>query len=231
MRVILKPAGLVIILVAFASLTAMLMWSRKSANTATAAPAENQNPTPRVPSAPPATGGATPSATPIVEASATPGDWRKILEPDIASANWRGLFNGVEASSEVVDATVPGHPKARRVTMPKIGKNPWDVQIAHPLNAAFQKGWHLRLSFWARSKNSCPVAAVVEQATEPYTKVIFRKIDIGPQWKQYTQEWVQSDTTPSGWAHVDFQTGYKAGEVEITGVRIEVIGRNKPARP
>jgi hypothetical protein len=227
MRVILKPAGLAIILVAFASLSVMLIWSRKAANNANSS---GQNTAGNTAAATSASSGASSSSL-AAAPSPTPGNWRKILEPDIASPQWRSLLTSTNALVEVVDADVPDHPKARRVTMAKIGQKPWEIQIAHPLDAAFQKGWHIRLSFFARSKQSCSMAAVVEQAKDPYTKVMYRKVDLTPNWKQYTEEWVQESDTPSGWAHVDFQTGYKVGEIEITGVAIEVIGKNKSARP
>lgn len=152
--------------------------------------------------------------------------------PDIASNEWLQMITpptagekGVESDITVVDASVPGHPRARHIDILAVNGKPWHIQIARPLSVPLKKGDRIRLTFWARSKNSCPVSAVVEQNAAPYTKVIFQTEMLTPEWKQYTEEWTQVTNTPENWAKMDFQLGHKVGEIELTGVIIRKVSK------
>lgn len=217
MRVILKPAGLFCLVGAFGVLTAVAVQRVKPSTRVVAVPL------PAPGSASSDAGSPAAAASPSARATPAPvwGKPKHVLEPDIASQNWRLLISGgAEAKVDVVPASVPGHPFARRVSASKVTSQHWDVQIAHPLEKAFRKGQHLRLTFWARSPQSSPVAAVVEQASAPYTKLNFKKYELSPEWRQFTEEWDQPDDTPPSWAEVDFQAAYQPGVIEVTGVEI-----------
>lgn len=221
MRIIIKPIGLALIVVAILVPTGLLLL-RKPAPTAD-------------------TGTKGTQATPSVQA-AQPGDAarssRKIalppgvlLVPDIASDEWQTLVGKTPEGStlaqvehRIVSATVPGHPHARQVTVLHLGTQPWDIQIAHPLDVALKKGKRIRLTYWARSKDSCPITAVVEQNADPYTKVVYRVQKLTPKWQKFTEEWVQPSDTPDNWAKMDFHLAHKVGEIELTGVIIRQEG-------
>lgn len=220
MKLVIKPAGILLLCISLGVLVFLAVRNRGLEGTTGAAPPPAGKPA-AVAGAAPATGST--SATPL-----PPVDWKKarhILEPDIASQNWRMLLTsgGAEAEQNVVEASVKGHPFARRVTIKKTGPNPWDIQIAHPLSTTFKKGQRLRLTYFARSPESCPITAVVEQAQKPYEKLAYREAQLTPEWVQYNEEWEQNQDTPSDWAHIDFQVGKKPGKVEITGVVIEAV--------
>jgi Carbohydrate binding domain len=154
-----------------------------------------------------------------------PVDWKKsrrILEPDITGNQWNELITKGKLTHKVVPATVEKHPFARQISVVTVGENAWDLQLAHPLDVAFKKGNRLRLTYWGRSKESCQILAVVEEAKAPYTKVVSRTTSLTPEWKEYTEEWMQEADTPSGWAKVNFQVGTKVGTIELTGVAIDV---------
>jgi hypothetical protein len=208
MRVILKPAGLICLVGAFAVLATVALWKKDAAAPTVGAPGAAASSSPSAPSTAP--GRPLPAGV--------------LLTPDIASDNWKPLITTGKSSSSVVDATVPGHPRARRIVVEEAGANPWDVQFAHPLDAPFRKGDRLRLTYWARSKDSCPMTTAVEQSAEPYDKIVYKQEQLTPEWKQYTEEWEQQSDTPPGWAKVDFQVGAKAGEIEITGVILRRAG-------
>ena len=153
-------------------------------------------------------------------------NWKKakrILEPDVTGPNWRALTTKGKSEMTVVPCTIKGHPFARQIEIAELGANPWDLQLAHPLDVAFKKGSHVRLTYWGRSAEGCTIAAVVEQATEPYTKVASRNVKLTPEWKQYSEEWLQTADTESGWAHIDFQVGYQKGTIELTGVQLDAV--------
>lgn len=225
MRVIIKPAGLVCILGAFGVLTAAALWKYNTAGQPGEPAKALARPTPPPAAAVAASAAAASAAATSTSAPAAapvkmpPG---VLLMPDIASANWKPLITKGEVESDIVSASVPGHPRARRIRVTELGENHWDLQLAHPLDAPFRKGTRMRLTYWARSKDSCPVGTTVEQYAAPYDKVVFKEEKLTPEWKQYAEEWEQQADTPPGWAKVDFQVGYKAGEIEITGVILRV---------
>ena len=224
MRVILKPAGLFFIIAAFALLAALAVGrNRKPAppmTATTAAPVTS--PAPTNAAAVKAAADAA-RATPAPAASRAPLPPGVLLMPDIAADDWKSLTAQGKSSVKIVPADVPGHPHARRITIDAIGDQHWDIQVAHTLDAPFKKGQKIRLTFWGRSKDSCPIAATVEQSDPPYDKIVYREVKLTPEWKQFSEEWVQQTDTPSGWAKVDFQVGYKVGEIELTGVIIRLV--------
>ncbi|GEM_PF-3157426 len=230
--VILKPAGLLVILGAFCVLTVIAFWRYKpgdngagAAPGASAAAAAAARTAAASATAPPPPSGST--ASPFaVSPSAAPRPAGVLLAPDIASEAWKLLVSNPPTenmTTSVVDASVPGHPRARRFTITAVGENFWGLQVAHTLDAPFQKGKRYRLTYWARSKDSCPMLTVVEQSEEPYAKIVTKEERLTPEWKQYSEEWVQESDTPPGWAKVDFQVGYKVGQIEVTGVILRVV--------
>jgi len=218
MKVILKPAGLMVVLASF-GLLAFIALPKKT-------PEAGNSSAPSPGSAPVVTSGGAPAAKLATAAPTSKVNWSKakrILEPDITGNNWRQLAGKGHMELSVVPAGVPGHAFARRLVVSEAGANPWDLQIAHPLDVAFTKGQRVRLSFWARSTSKSPLMAVVEQAAEPYTKITTRSVSLTPQWQQFSEEWQQIENTAPGWAHLDFQVGSQKGELEITGVVLDAV--------
>lgn len=225
MRIILKPVGVLFILGGFLLLI-FVAFGRNRVQTGSVPPSQGLD-------VGMARGVASkaPAVTPSVKVALPPG---VLLMPDIASPEWQWLITpatngapGAVADHSVVDAPVPGHSRARRINISAISANPWEIQLARPLSVPLTKGKRIRLTFWGRSENSCPVTAVVEQNTAPYTKVIYKEEVLTPEWKQYTEEWTQASDTPANWAKMDFHLGHKVGEVELTGVIIRQVSGGK----
>ena len=224
MNVILKPAGLLVVLGAFGVMGYLALSHKTKTNSAPSLPES-------VPLATPATVSSSPKTQEggSKELSDRPQgkvNWsgaKHILEPDITGPNWHQLITKGRIENKIVASTVPGHAFAKQLLIGELGVNPWDLQIAHPLDVAFKKGSHVRLTYWGRSKDSCTIAAVVEEANEPYTKIASRNATLTPGWKQYSEEWDPKANTEPGWAHIDFQVGYKVGEIELTGVVLEEV--------
>lgn len=221
MKVILKPAGVLVVLAAFGALAVLAITKKAKQPEAMSRP-----PTPARSEAVPKfskTGG---SSQELSTRSLAKVNWaraKRILEPDITGPNWHSLITKGKVENAVVPAMIAGHPFARHITITELGVNPWDLQIAHPLEVAFKKKSHVRLTYWGRSKDGCNIAAVVEQASEPYAKVASRVAKLTPEWKQYSEEWEQTADTEPGWAHIDFQVGYQIGEIELTGVQLDSV--------
>ncbi|MBB6052573.1 carbohydrate binding domain-containing protein [Armatimonas rosea] len=219
MKVILKPAGVLVVFGAFGVLAFVALPKKVTPpEVAPSSAPSNESP---VASASAAGGGPELSTR-----SSGKVNWSKakqILKPDITGPNWRMLVGKGKMENTVVPSSIAGHQFARRLTIGTLGSNSWDLQIAHPLEVAFKKGTHVRLTYWGRSKDSCTLAAVVEQAGDPYTKITSRTAKLTPEWKQYSEEWEQTADTEPGWAHINFQVGYQVGELELTGVELDAL--------
>jgi hypothetical protein len=238
MRIIVKPAGLLVALGILAGLGAVIFFKTRPSNETSEPSPSNTNLTITEPTSPVS---ATPNAsiaspepagqesteqTEAIQTNLPPVDWKnskRILEPNITGNQWKELITTGNLTHKVVPATVEKHLFARQITIDEVGKNAWDLQLAHPLDVAFKKGSRLRITYWGRSKESCPILAVVEQDKAPYTKVVSRSTNLTPEWKEYNEEWLQETDTPSGWAKVNFQVGTKLGVIELTGVAIDVV--------
>jgi hypothetical protein len=240
MRIIVKPAGLLVALGILAALGALVFFKTRplEINETDKINLTSTQPTPSVSATPdasvtnPSVSTSDPESTAsigqtgAVQANLPPVDWKnskRILEPNITGNQWKELITTGYLTHKVVPATVESHPFARQITVSKVGKNAWDLQLAHSLDVAFKKGSRLRLTYWGRSKSNCEILAVVEEAKAPYTKVVSRSTNLTPEWKEYNEEWIQETDTPSGWAKVNFQVGSKVGTIELTGVAIDVM--------
>jgi Carbohydrate binding domain len=219
MKVILKPAGVLVVFGAFGVLAFVALPKKVTLPEPAVPPAASKESTTTSASA---SGGGAELST----RSSRKVDWskaKKILKPDITGTNWHMLVGKGKMENTVVPSSISGHQFARHLTIGTLGSNPWDLQIAHPLEVAFKKGTHVRLTYWGRSKDGCTLAAVVEQAGDPYTKITSRTAKLSPEWKQYSEEWEQTADTEPGWAHINFQVGYQTGELELTGVELDAL--------
>ncbi len=223
MRIILKPLGFFIILGCFLLLIVAVV-SRNGGS---------QSASSKEPVA--TTTVATLSQLPVAESSVKAAPPQGVLlMPDITSREWLDMITPaatgdkpVAAVLTTVPASVPDHPYARHIKIISTNNKPWYIQIARPLSVSLKAGKRIRLTFWGRSKDSCPITAAVEQNAAPYAKVVYQVENLTPEWKQYTEEWTQTSSTPENWAKMDFQVGHKVGEVELTGVIIRQVDGGK----
>lgn len=218
MKVILKPAGVVFVLAAFGVLVFVALPKKINTMSPSSPPDAPATTAVAAPS-----GGGGPELSTRTSSKVNWSKAKQILKPDITGPNWRMLVGKGKMVNTVVPSSIDGHQFARHLTIETLGSNPWNLQIAHPLEVAFKKGTHVRLTYWGRSKDSCTLAAVVEQAGEPYTKITSRTAKLTPEWKQYSEEWEQTADTEPGWAHINFQVGYQVGELELTGVELDAL--------
>ncbi len=208
MNVILKPAGVAAVLVAVGVLAFI------------AIPKKAPTPTEMVfvPESRVAGGGKRLSHKPKIV------NWKNakpIIKQDITEPNWTSDTAKGKLESKVVPSSVPEHPFARQLVISERGANPWDLRIVHPIEVALTKGRQLRLTYWGRSQEGCSLGVVVEQSSEPWTKMVERVVKLTPEWTQYTQTWEPLTDREPGWGNINFRLSYQLGEIELTGVVLE----------
>lgn len=137
-----------------------------------------------------------------------------------------------KADFSIVPSSVPGHANAYRVviTEPTPGQ-PWLIQLTAAAPDALPAGTTLRLRFWARSATRNSIAAIYEHAAPPYEKFLSQLVPLTPQWREYGVVFRTPRAVPENWAGVRFQMGFRAGEVELTGVTLEEWGVSPTPMP
>jgi endo-1,4-beta-xylanase len=141
-------------------------------------------------------------------------------------SGWGTVLGGDgKADFSIIPSSVPGHASAYRVsiTQPTPGQ-PWLIQLTAPAPTPLPEGTTLRLRFWARSATRNGIAAIYEHAAPPYEKFLSQFVPLTPQWNEYGIVFRLPRSVPENWAGVRFQMGFRAGEVELTGVTLEEWG-------
>jgi len=196
-RIILKPAGAVTILLAFFLITAVAV-RRQTAGAETLPSRET------------------------VPAAAVGGNL--LADSNINSTAWGMIKTAGEAHAEAVPGPNADLPDARRFIVTLASRTgSWDIQCYQPLQQPLKRGSHVRLTFWARSPQHCPLTAVIEQVNEPYNRYMAKDFILSPQWQQYVADAVQNADVPSDLAKLDLQLAQKEGTIDIAGVSLRAI--------
>ena len=147
-----------------------------------------------------------------------------LADSDINSTAWGMIKTAGAAHAEPAPGPNADLPDARRfvVTLPSTTGS-WDIQCYQSLQRPLKRGSHIRLTFWARSPQHCPLAAVIEQVNEPHARYMAKDFVLSPQWQQYVVDAVQNADVPSDLAKLDLQLAQKAGTIDIAGVSLRAI--------
>lgn len=207
MNIVLKPGGIILLLIAFATVStaAILVYKKKSV---VAAPIIISN------------GNMGNERTPApTDAGAEPPD-----EEELAADNWRMIGDASLFTTTWVKGPNEQYPKAKEYTIKKVPKGgPWDIQTFQPIEDAVPAGSRIQVRFWARSNDSGEVVAVIEKQAPPYTRLIAKEIRLSPQWRSFTLETRAPQALPSGWAKVGLQLATRPSVIDIAGAEVVVV--------
>jgi GH35 family endo-1,4-beta-xylanase len=154
-----------------------------------------------------------------------------LLAPDQGSnllpeGPW-GIVRPDEAALRVepirLDAAVGGTTEALRLTVVRRTDPFYHLQVFKNVPRAIADGTRVRLSFYARSRTGNPVRAVAEKVGPPYTSAAELRVQLTPEWKQYSVTGT-SVAFPANGMGVRLQVGHQEGEIEIAAVRLEDLG-------
>lgn len=184
MRVVIKPAGLLILIAVIAALSCLVFFGRPRPQSAT------------VGEAPPAK-------------SASAG-----ASSDLYAGHIWELTPGEAGTSSMEERTgaVPGvgEPvKIYKINILKPTKDPWGVSVHLPTPAAVTKGEKLRMTFRARSADKVPFVANFEQNSDPYTKSVSQEINTTEKWELYTVDFEALENYAPDASHTTLHCGIK----------------------
>lgn len=194
MRVVIKPAGLFILITVIAALSCLAFFGL-----------------PRI-------------KTPAASAPATARPTTVATDDLYTNRAWELTTTDPEAAEMIENKeSVPGVGEpvnVYRITTKKAVKDPWTVSFRMITPANIVKGETLRMTFRARSPESAPLTANFEQSSEPYTKSVTQNITTTTQWKPYTVEFKSVDNYAPEKSHTTFHCAFKTGTIEITDLHL-----------
>lgn len=207
MNVILKPGGLMLLLIAFATVSTAAILTYKKQNPALAPIILSKGSIANTQLVNSADG----SVAPPDDEELAADNWRMIGQPSQFTVAWKKGPNDQ-------------YPKAKEYTIktkPKAGS--WEIQIYQPIEDALPAGAQIQVRFWARSKDNGAIAAVIEQQAAPYNRLTAKEISLSPQWRSFTVETQTTRALPSGWAKVGLQLAARPSVIEIAGADVIVV--------
>ncbi|MBQ9813955.1 MAG: endo-1,4-beta-xylanase [Thermoguttaceae bacterium] len=120
---------------------------------------------------------------------------------------------------------------AVRSEITRQGRNPWDVGFRVPLNAPVEKGEVLTLSFKARTiaaqteAGLAKIRVFFEQNTDPFTKSLFKQVEIGREFKEYSFSFSSVNNYESGRCAFGIFMGDLVQTLEVADVKLVSLGK------
>ncbi len=209
MRIIIKPVGAIILVIALVILVALLMFKSRSANKVMAA------------SAAPGAGG--PTTKPVVPSPLAAVPSGSVIDPE--KTKWKLVTQSpAEATmEETISAELPGSNKhAVHVVVTKVDPAKfWAAQMIKEVPQNVLGGKEMVVHFWGRSVQKTPVWVIFEDGKVPHTPELQEKVTLSPEWKQYELPFTTTadHTTPP--ANFCIKAGIQPGEIEVAGIYVD----------
>jgi hypothetical protein len=217
MRVIIKPLGAILLLMALVSLSFLTLKATRRNALANA----GVSPMPAAPARPtvPNPGSREKGATRAVEGPAAPANAIGIPLIEAGTTTWKlqkkisdGALNIVPVSDspvgfkQAIHIQYTGGPSDHAPRVQAKRKVPFPLTANKPI----------LLRFWGRSPEKCRVRAVFEIAQKPYDKDLDQTFALTPEWKHYELSFTTSKDYPSNGSQIALQVGCDAGTYEFS---------------
>jgi hypothetical protein len=131
-------------------------------------------------------------------------------------------------AKSLVDAPAQGG-KALRLVVPSKPEQPWNAQTwVTPLLADIAAGDTVRITLSARCvapSQSGEISVSVGLNADPWTETAAEKLDVGPEWKEYTITGVAQDALPAASGRFGFSVGYQVQTIEVAKIVVTDLGK------
>lgn len=190
MRIVIKPMGLICILLAISALAVLSILNYQKRSMASAMEARE-------------------SAGALMR-TFTGAAWRLNNESADASLTVTTDPNAPGVNNSVLHANVR---KGNQDT-------PYLVRASKNVPADLPANRKLRLTIWGRSKTSDTATLYFELGKEPYTKDMDKQVALTPKWKQYRFDFTTQRAYAKDEAQVRLILGGSAGEFDFSGLEL-----------
>jgi len=226
MRIVIKPAGAALLLLAIGSLVFLVVRKNASTNSSNNHPYPTPYPTPTPGQGRTSGGGSsysanTPQARPARTGQAIIDSLDKkwvLTAPSPAKATMTDftaddlpLGTNAHATHLVVTAVDP--------------KNYSSVQIVQRVPRPIASGHQLEVRFWGRSAKGSAAYVVFEEGAGSHTAELSKMVTLGPQWQEYTLPFVTAKDHTTTPPNVSIKAGVAPGDLDISDVRVADYGK------
>ena len=202
MRIVIKPAGIFLLVGVLAVLLAVAVLNRPRPDVASA-------PSLPAPSAPASSA----SIAKAVRGDAKPvtvGELKVEISPTLGILKtWREAMPGAKN-------TVPVY------AIQDIAKvaDPWNVAAQSPVSEAIPENAPLRLEFWARSPDVTKCTANYEEKKPPFDKSLTQEVALSAKWKRYSLPFRATRAYEAEGSQISFHCGFAPGTVQIADIQL-----------
>jgi hypothetical protein len=204
MRIVLKPAGLVLVLIGLfvAIVTPFLMMQRNVSRAASQQKGASRASSADAPAARRSPGGA--SANLLREV-----DWKFYTESDA-----RATFKPLSGSG------LPAAP-AYHFDINRLGGQQWNIGFNNKIQGAeFRDSETVRVRFWGRSPNQGKICLILQKDAPPFPHCWKEYVSLAPQWKEYSFTFKPANYA-RGEAILAIFLSMDLGSIELAGLRLE----------
>ena len=131
-------------------------------------------------------------------------------------------------TKSLVDVPAQGG-KVLHVVVPSKTEQPWNAQTwVTPLATDIAAGDTVRITLSARCvapSQSGEISVSVGMNADPWTETAAEKLDVGPEWKDYTITGVAQDALPAASGRFGFVVGYQAQTIEVAKIVVSDLGK------
>lgn len=223
MRVILKPGGLIFLLIAITAL-AIIAFSKTHTSTG-GGPEKTGGPDLSSPTAAGNDEGHS-------EAVADPSKRRAGELIDPVSQHWSlGVQDPARARIDYFLASdLPGSEDKHALRFDILAVDPnkyWAAQLIKVIPDPVPLGHHVIVHFWARSKTSNTAHIVFEEGKPPHTPQLSQVVSFTPTWKKYDFPFITTKDNTAVHANFCVKASVTPGEIEIAQLYLQDDGAAK----
>ncbi|MGN6505381.1 MAG: endo-1,4-beta-xylanase [Tepidisphaeraceae bacterium] len=131
------------------------------------------------------------------------------------------------AKDQRIDVSgMPAFTHALRISVSERAPSDYALQYVEPIHAELKKGDVVYLSLWARMTETADesgqgvLGIVLEQAKEPFNKVISRRLSVTREWQQIAVPARLTNDYPADGTHITLRVGGARQTLEIADVQL-----------
>src|SRR5580700_5024764 len=176
----------------------------------------------------------------IISAAAAPAPRNLPLPPnqlliDSQPKNLRIVGHAANlADASIVPVSGMWFENAWRIKVQRQPQPEFQIELASPIVAQLPRAGVVLVTLWARATGSADIdhhatlGVVVEQASDPYDKLISRRFDLDPDWRRFDVAAKVGDQFAHAGAQLAIRLGYFPQTLEIGGITLRQFAPSVP---
>lgn len=205
MRVIIKPGGLIAIVVALASLVVLVYVSKQGGSGKMGSRT--------------AAYGASSSSSASPTGGKAPNPAGNLLH----ETGWQNYMEetAVSTMTPLSGSDLPARPGYHFV-IEKIAKKSWNLGFINNLkDVTLSSGEKLRVRFWAKSTGVVPITVLLQRNAAPFPHAWKQHVTLSNTWKEYTYSFSVAERYEPGESVFAIQFGEATGTMDLAGITLE----------